>query len=57
MIDSRTVAEIFGKEHFNVLRDIENLDCSPEFRELNFEVSKYKVEGQKRKTDRQWWAA
>ena len=57
MIDSRTVAEIFGKEHFNVLRDIENHDCSPEFRELNFEVSKYKVEGQKRKTDRQWWAA
>lgn len=42
MIDSRTVAEVFGKQHKNVLRDIENLDCSPEFTALNFEPSKYK---------------
>ena len=34
---SRTVAELFGKRHGNVLRDIENLDCSDEFKRLNFE--------------------
>jgi Rha family phage regulatory protein len=39
---SRQVAEEFGKEHYNVLRDIENLDCSTEFTALNFEGSKYK---------------
>ncbi len=39
---SRQVAEEFGKEHKNVLRDIENLDCSREFTELNFERSSYK---------------
>lgn len=42
---SRNVAEVFGKEHFNVLRDIENLGCSEDFRKLNFEVSEYKVDG------------
>lgn len=47
-IDSRTVAGVFGKEHAHVLRDIENLDCSQEFRESNFGFSKYKVAGQKR---------
>lgn len=48
MIDSRTVAEVFGKEHRNVLRAIENLDCSPEFNKLNFEQVKYKAKnGQK----------
>jgi len=39
---SRQVAEEFQKEHKNVLRDIENLDCSAEFTALNFERSKYK---------------
>jgi len=42
---SRKVAEFFGKEHFNVLRDVENLGCSNSFRKLNFEVSEYKVHG------------
>lgn len=42
---SRDVAEVFGKEHFNVLRDIESLGCTEEFRKLNFEVSEYKVDG------------
>lgn len=42
MVDSRTVAEVFEKEHKNVLRDIKNLDCSPEFTALNFEPSTYK---------------
>lgn len=39
---SRQVAEEFGKEHYNVLRDIDELDCSSEFTALNFELSKYK---------------
>lgn len=48
-IDSRKIAEVFGKQHYNVLRDIERLTdpksgLSEEFRKLNFEVSKYKTE-------------
>ncbi|HHY66022.1 MAG TPA: Rha family transcriptional regulator [Alicyclobacillus sp.] len=39
---SRQVAEEFGKQHYNVLRDIEQLDCSAEFTALNFEASRYK---------------
>lgn len=38
---SLLVAEVFGKEHKNVLRDIMEMDCSPRFRELNFELSFY----------------
>lgn len=39
---SRQVSKEFEKEHYNVLRDIEELDCTPSFTALNFEVSKYK---------------
>lgn len=39
---SLIVAQAFEKEHYNVLRDIENLECSPEFTALNFEASEYK---------------
>ena len=39
---SRMVAKVFEKEHRNVLRDIENLDCSKSFTVLNFERSTYK---------------
>lgn len=39
---SRIVAKVFEKEHRNVLRDIENLDCSKNFTVLNFERSTYK---------------
>lgn len=39
---SLKVAEVFGKEHKNVLRDIAELACSQEFRRLNFEPSYYK---------------
>lgn len=53
MISSLTVAEVFEKQHAHVLEAIKNLDCSEDFRESNFRFSKYKVEGQKRKTDRQ----
>jgi Rha family phage regulatory protein len=42
MTDSLKVAEYFGKEHKNVLRDIKELDCSAEFSRLNFEPSKHK---------------
>ena len=45
---SRQVAEEFGKRHDNVLRDIENLDCSKEFRLLNFEESTYLNEQNKK---------
>jgi Rha family phage regulatory protein len=34
---SNQIAEHFGKRHDNVLRAIANLDCSPDFRLLNFE--------------------
>ena len=45
---SPIVARAFGKEHRNVLRDIDNLDCSEAFRTLNFELSSYKPAGAKR---------
>lgn len=40
--DSLKVAEYFHKRHKNIIRDIENLECSKEFNELNFEPIKYK---------------
>ena len=36
-IDSRTVAEAFGESHDNVMKAIENLDCSAYFRSVNFD--------------------
>jgi Rha family phage regulatory protein len=47
-VDSRYVARFFGKRHDNVLADIRNLDCSDEFRLLNFKESGYKNEQGKR---------
>ena len=41
---SLAIAQAFGKEHKNVLRDIQNLECSSKFRELNFELSSYTAE-------------
>lgn len=38
---SLIVAEVFGKEHSKVLRDIESLSCSETFRAANFGVSSY----------------
>lgn len=43
-VDSLYVAKYFEKRHDNVIRDIDNLDCSEEFRLLNFEGSSYKNE-------------
>lgn len=39
---SLQVAEEFGKEHKNVLRDIENILIDDDFSRLNFELSNYK---------------
>ena len=39
--DSLMVAEVFEKEHKDVLRAIENLECSQQFRERNFTPSNY----------------
>ncbi len=41
VVSSKTVAEHFGKSHKNVMRDIEKLECSEQYRELNFEPSFY----------------
>ena len=35
---SLIIAEVFGKQHNNVLRDIKELTCSNEFRKTNFEL-------------------
>ncbi len=42
---SLVVAKVFGKEHKNVLRDVEALDCSDKFRKLNFEPTFRNVPG------------
>lgn len=42
LVDSRFVAQEFDKRHDNVIQDIRNLDCSAEFRLLNFQESSYK---------------
>lgn len=42
---SRKIAKVFGKEHKNVLRDIENIVSDDEFSRLNFEPSNYKSRG------------
>lgn len=38
---SLLVAEVFGKEHSKVMRDIENLSCSESFRVANFGYTPY----------------
>lgn len=46
---SRKVAMVFEKRHADVLRDIEALDCTADFRERNFAFSTYRAPGQRRK--------
>lgn len=41
LTNSLLIAEKFGKEHNKVIRDIQNLSCSDEFRAANFGVSSY----------------
>lgn len=40
---SRKVAELFGKQHKNVIQKIENLECSPEFTSANFSAHVEKI--------------
>lgn len=42
VVSSLDVADTFGKEHKNILRDIRELGCSEEFNRLNFELTTYK---------------
>lgn len=44
---SLEIAERFKKRHADVLRAIENLECSPEFRQRNFALADY-LDGQKK---------
>ncbi|MNB87750.1 Phage regulatory protein Rha [compost metagenome] len=39
--DSLKIAEVFGKQHDNVTRDIRSLNCSKEFLHANFKESEY----------------
>ena len=39
LTDSYKITKVFGKLHKNVIRDIRMLDCSNEFRKLNFDLS------------------
>lgn len=38
---SLNVARVFGKEHRNVVQSLQRLDCSAEFRQLNFQPANY----------------
>lgn len=44
VVSSRNVAEVFEKEHYNVIRDIREVlnSCEQNFTKLNFELSEYK---------------
>ena len=44
MVSSRDIANVFGKDHFNVLAAIKRLagECSQEFAALNFKAGTYK---------------
>ena len=44
MTTSLRVAEGFDKMHKNVLQTIELLDCSEEFRRLNFELTEVEIQ-------------
>ncbi|WP_371366227.1 hypothetical protein SRRS_06800 [Sporomusa rhizae] len=45
---SRAVADMFSKRHGDVLRAIDNCECSAEFRQRNFASSSYKNEQNKK---------
>jgi len=48
MCSSLDVAKRFEKTHDNVLKSIQTLECTDDFRDVNFNVSNYTVEGQRR---------
>jgi len=41
MTNSRDIAAFFGKRHADVLRSIDNLECSAELRQRNFALAEY----------------
>lgn len=41
VVTSLDIAETFGKDHKNILKDIRELECSEEFGRLNFEQTSY----------------
>lgn len=38
---SVVIAEFFSRKHYNVLQSIDRLECSPVFRQLNFQLTTY----------------
>ncbi|MGL5041026.1 MAG: Rha family transcriptional regulator [Aeromonas sp.] len=52
MTTSLKIAEVFGKRHDNVLRKLETLECSQDFRLLNFEETFQNVDMPKGATKR-----
>ena len=42
MTTSKVIADAFGKSHRKVIRDINELDCSEDFRAANFGLSSYR---------------
>lgn len=54
MVSTLQIAELYEKEHKNVLSAIKNLQVSDSFRELNFKLSDYSVDGQVRRYPMFW---
>ena len=49
VVSSRKVAEVFEKEHKNVMQSIQKLECEAEFNRLNFQLVDYNdAKGEKR---------
>jgi len=51
VVSSRKIAEVFEKRHADILRAIENLECSEAFRQRNFASSSYKNEQNKKQPE------
>lgn len=54
---SRCVSEFFGKKHAHVLQNIQNLDCSDEFRKSNFGLLPAIPDFNQRKRQLRWYLA
>ncbi len=51
IVSSRHIAQVFNKEHKDVLRAIQNCSCSDEFGRRNFKQSSYKNEQNKKQPE------
>ena len=47
---SKIIADVFGKAHRKIIRDIEQLECSEDFRAANFGLSYYTSQQNKKLT-------